>query len=296
LLGNWELLIVRTRKTSSRLPKLEEPMTLSVIMPVFNEADTVVEALEGVLGVEVPGIVLDLVVVESNSSDGSRKLVEGFTDDARVRVVLQDKACGKGNAVREGLMHARGDVVLIQDADLEYSVDDYPALLEPIRAGECDFVLGCRHVRGQPIRVMHAAPGTSAMMNLAHWAFTGLFDAAYGVRLRDPFTMYKVFRRECVDGLRLVSNRFDFDWELVGKLIRRGYRPVEIPVRYQARSFEGGKKIRFFRDPPTWISACVRFRFAPLEDASAPLGSVGHGDDRHFAEAHAEAPPPGEWQ
>ena len=94
--------------------------------------------------------------------------------------------------------------------------------------------------------------------------FTGLFDVVYGVRLRDPFTMYKVFRSECLDGVLLTSDRFDFDWELVGKLVRLGFVPIEVPVSYQARSFSHGKKIRFFRDPPTWIAACVRFRFARL--------------------------------
>jgi hypothetical protein len=107
--------------------------------------------------------------------------------------------------------------------------------------------------------------------------FTGLFDAVYGVRLRDPFTMYKVFRSACLDGVQLSSDRFDFDWELVGKLVRLGYTPLEIPVHYAARSFSRGKKIRFFRDPPTWIAACVRFRFARLGDPSAheARGDVG---------------------
>jgi glycosyltransferase involved in cell wall biosynthesis len=253
----------------SRLPRLTTPVTLSIIIPVFNEAETVVEGLNAVRGVEIPGVDLEVVIVESNSSDGSRELVQAFESDPRVRVVLQDRALGKGNAVREGLHHVTGDVIIIQDADLEYSVDDYPRLVEPILVGESDFVLGSRHEPGKPIRVMDGAARTSKVLNVAHWVFTGMFDIVYGVRLRDPFTMYKVFRSECLEGVRLTANRFDFDWELVGKLVRLGYVPVEVPVSYAARSFAHGKKIRLLRDPPTWVAACVRFRFARLGDRSA---------------------------
>lgn len=273
----------RRRGRASRLPKLASPVTLSVVVPVFNEAETVVEALTGVLGVHIPDVQLEVIVVESNSTDDSRRLVRGFEPDDRVKVVLQDQPRGKGNAVREGLRHVSGDVIMIQDADLEYSVEDYPRLVEPIVSGATDFVLGCRHVPGQPIRVMDGASRTSRVLNVAHWMFTGLFDVVYGVRLRDPFTMYKVFRSACLDGVRLTSDRFDFDWELVGKLVRLGYIPVEVPVSYAARSFARGKKIRFFRDPPTWIAACVRFRLARLGDASGRSARGRRRPDRDAA-------------
>ena len=106
----------------------------------------------------------------------------------------------------------------------------------------------------------------AAIVNAAHWVFTWLFNVTYGTKLRDPFTMYKVFRTECIDGVEFVADRFDFDWELVAKLVRLGYEPLEIPVEYNARGFDGGKKVRFFRDPPTWVAACLRFRFCPLPD------------------------------
>ena len=114
------------------------------------------------------------------------------------------------------------------------------------------------------MRVMDEMRNVARIVNMAHWVFTWLFNVTYRTRLRDPFTMYKVFRRECIDGVEFVADRFDFDWELAGKLVRLGYRPVEIPIEYEARSFEGGKKVRFFRDPPTWIAACLRFRFCSL--------------------------------
>ena len=235
-------------------------------MAVYNEAETVSTAIESVLGVEIPGVKVELVVVESNSSDGTRTIVSRYANDPRVRLVLQDRASGKGAAVREGFAHATGDIILIQDADLEYSVEDYPKLIAPIMRGDVDFTLGCRHVPGQSVRVMEKAPVVAPVMNTAHWLFTWLFNVTYRTRLRDPFTMYKVFRSECIEGVDFVSDRFDFDWELAGKLVRLGYRPVEIPVDYQARTFHSGKKVRFFRDPPTWIAACLRFRFCSLPD------------------------------
>jgi len=242
------------------------PLTLSVVMAVYNEAETVSTAIDRVLALDIPEVEIELVVVESNSSDGTRAIVSQYEDEPRVRLVLQDSARGKGAAVREGFTHATGHIILIQDADLEYSVEDYPKLIAPIAHGDVDFTLGCRHVPGQSVRVMEKARVVAPVMNTAHWGFTWLFNVTYGTRLRDPFTMYKVFRRECIEGVEFVSDRFDFDWELAGKLVRLGYRPVEIPVDYQARSFHGGKKVRFFRDPPTWIAACVRFRFCSLPD------------------------------
>jgi glycosyltransferase involved in cell wall biosynthesis len=243
-------------------------------MAVYNEAETVSTAIENVLGVNISGVEVELVVVESNSSDGTRAIVSRYADDPRVRLVLQDRASGKGAAVREGFTRATGDIILIQDADLEYSVDDYAKLIVPIMRGDVDFTLGCRHVPGRSVRVMEKAPIVAPVMNTAHWVFTWLFNVTYRTRLRDPFTMYKVFRRECIESVEFVSDRFDFDWELAGKLVRLGYRPVEIPVEYRARTFHGGKKVRFFRDPPTWIAACLRFRFCSLPDQRTQSVSV----------------------
>ena len=240
---------------------------LSLVVPVYQEAATISVVLDRLVAMSIPGVDVELVVVESNSSDGSREKVLAYASHPRVRVILQDEARGKGNAVREGLAHVTGDIIGIQDGDLEYRLEDYPRLLEPILDGRSDLVLGCRQVPGQPIRTL-GHPLQSKVVNSAHWVFTGLFNAVYGARLRDPFTMYKIFRAECIEGMELVSDRFDFDWELLGKLIRRGYKPLEIRVSYDSRTFEGGKKVRFFRDPPTWVAACMRFRFTPIP---APL-------------------------
>jgi glycosyltransferase involved in cell wall biosynthesis len=252
-------------------------------MAVYNEAETAGTAIERVLAVDIPDVEIELVVVESNSTDGTREIVTAHAEDPRVRLVLQDGPRGKGAAVREGFQHATGDIILIQDADLEYSVDDYPKLIEPIVSGEVDFTLGCRHVPGRPVRVMDESRFVALVVNSAHWVFAWMFNVTYGTKLRDPFTMYKVFRRECIEGVEFVADRFDFDFELAGKLVRLGYEPIEIPVEYNARSFDGGKKVRFFRDPPTWVAACLRFRFSSLPTqrrdpaaAGRTLGSRPH--------------------
>jgi glycosyltransferase involved in cell wall biosynthesis len=240
---------------------------VSVVVPVYNEATTVAEILDELLAFSHEPVTLEIVIVESNSSDGSRAIVEEYADHPQVRLVLQDTARGKGNAVRAGFAAATGDIILIQDADLEYRIAEYPLLLAPILSGETDFVLGCRHVPGRPMRDIPEQPVKGLLLNAAHWAFTGLFDVTYGVRIRDPFTMFKVFRAECIEGLDFECNRFDFDWELMAKLIRRGYKPVEIPISYTARGFHQGKKVRLFADPPTWLKACWRFRFSRIPAA-----------------------------
>jgi glycosyltransferase involved in cell wall biosynthesis len=252
-------------------------------MAIYNEHETAKAVIDGVLALDIRDVEIELVIVESNSTDGTREIVEGYVDHPRVSVVFQEDPRGKGNAVREGLRHATGGIILIQDADLEYSLADYPKLLTPIVEGRADFTLGCRHVPGQPIRVMHGERAVAVVVNAAHWAFLFLFNATYGTHLRDPFTMYKVFRAECIDGVEFVSDRFDFDWELVAKLVRLGYQPLELPVQYTARAFGGGKKVRFFRDPPTWLWACFKFRFCKLRRremspavVGTPLGNNGH--------------------
>jgi glycosyltransferase involved in cell wall biosynthesis len=239
--------------------------SLSVIVPVFNERATVEPALAQLLAKEVPGVAIEIIIVESNSTDGSRDVVLKHRDHPRVRIILEETPRGKGHAVRAGLAQATGEIILIQDADLEYDLADYEPLLEPILAGRQTFMLGSRHGHGGfKIRSFDDQPVRAFVLNCAHWAFTLLINASLGIWLRDPFTMYKVFRRDCLRGIRLTCNRFDFDWELLIKLIRAGHRPLEIPVSYNSRSFAEGKKIRIFRDPLTWLWAWAKARFGPL--------------------------------
>ena len=242
------------------------PLTLSVIVPIFNEAATLRTALDAIVAKSVVGWEIELILIESNSTDGSRAIVETYRSHPRVTLLLEDKPRGKGHAVRAALAVATGSFVLIQDADLEYDLNDYEKLLVPLAAGERTFVLGSRHGPGAgfAMRKFDDQPLHAFLLNSAHWTFTLLIDISLGIWLKDPFTMYKVFRSDALKGLTLKCNRFDFDWELLIKLIRAGHRPIEIPISYQSRSFKEGKKIRMFRDPLTWIVAWAKARFGPL--------------------------------
>ena len=249
---------------STGVPPAERPHRLTVVMPVFNERATFSTVIARLLEKSIAGIDISIVIVESNSTDGTRDDVKKFAEHDRVTVVYEDAPRGKGHAVRAGLARAAGDYVLIQDADLEYDLDDYESLLEPLMTGRAAFVLGSRHIGSWKVRHFADQVAVSWYMNLGHVFFTTLFNITYGTRLRDPFTMYKVFRRDCLHGLRFEADRFDFDWELVGKLVRAGYPPLEIPVNYRSRSFKEGKKVSLVRDPLTWIRACFKYRFEPL--------------------------------
>jgi glycosyltransferase involved in cell wall biosynthesis len=243
-------------------------VSLAVVVPAFNEASTVYTTVETMLNTvkSFPTVSeLRVIIVESNSTDGTREEVLRLQETYGVRVILQNEPRGKGFAVREGLVAAlESDVCVIYDADDEYSPSDLESLLEPIIGGKTSFVLGSRHRKREQMRRFDDAPLTAFVMNMAHWAFTGLFNAFYGTRLTDPFTMYKVFRTDAVRGLKFSANRFDFDWELVAKLVRNGAVPVELPVTYVSRHFSEGKKVRFIRDPLSWLVALVKYRFQPL--------------------------------
>ncbi len=242
------------------------PQKLSLVVPAFNEVQTFETNFEKLLAKQIEGLDIEIVVVESNSTDGTRDIVARYQGHPRVTVVWEDRPRGKGHAVRSGLERVTGDYVLIQDADLEYDLEDYEALLEPLVQGHTAFVLGARHGGSAwKMRSFTGQPVISAVLNGAHWFFTLLVNVGFGARLKDPFTMYKVFRRDCLYGLEFVCNRFDFDFELVIKLLRKGYYPLEIPVNYRSRSFAEGKKVSFFSDPLTWLRALLRFRFEPMD-------------------------------
>lgn len=251
--------IVMARKAERRSMPL-----LSVVLPVYNEDGTFSVLMDGLLNLNLTGIQKEIIVVESNSADRSREQVMQYQDRPEVKIVLQEKARGKGNAVRAGFENAAGDVVIIQDADLEYDLNDYETLLEPVTSLKIPFVLGARHGGRWKMRQFSQQEPLSAYLNFGHVLFTALLNGLYGQRLKDPFTMYKVFRRDCLYNLRFEFDRFDFDFELVIKLIRKGYRPVEIPVNYRSRSFAEGKKVNMIRDPFTWLRALIKYRFAKI--------------------------------
>ncbi|MBI5251873.1 MAG: glycosyltransferase family 2 protein, partial [Desulfomonile tiedjei] len=170
---------------------------------------------------------------------------------------------GKGYAVREGLTHCTGDIVMIQDGDLEYDLWDYEALIRPIAQSRCSFTLGARH-KGKALKMRKFIdkPFMASVINFGHWALTFIFNRLYGQSLKDPFTMFKVFRRDCIRNVSFECDHFDFDIELVIRLIRRGFTPLEIPVNYVSRSFSEGKKVSFAQDPVRILAAMIKLRFA----------------------------------
>lgn len=273
-------------------------MKVSIIIAVYNEATTVATLLDRVWAQPLPGgITKEIIVVESNSTDGSREIVaeflarRGSDSSGRIQAIYQSGPKGKGHAVRQGFAVATGEILLIQDADLEYEVADYPDLLKPIVEGRAAFVLGSRHMGPErwKIRKFRHSGLQSVYMNVGGVVFHKFFNVVFGTRLTDPTSMYKVFRSDCLDGLNFACDRFDFDYELLGKLIRAGFSPLEIPVSYKSRGFDEGKKIRMFRDPATWVMAIVKCRFTALFDAKRRSQSVSAHERRPHTDAVARA-------
>ncbi len=240
---------------------------LSVVVPAFNEAGTIRQMLQALVAKEVAGVEIEIIIVESNSTDGTRAIVQEFASHPRVKVILEERPRGKGHAVRTGLAAVTGMYVLIQDADLEYDMEDYDSLVRPLTSGRQAFVLGARHGGRNlwKMRQFTGQRGLSSFLNFGHWFFTSLINWLFWKRLRDPFTMFKVFRRDCLYGLRFECNRFDFDYELLIRLMQKGYTPVEIPVNYRSRSFHEGKKVSMWRDPLSWLAALARLRFSKVD-------------------------------
>lgn len=235
---------------------------LSIVIPVYNEARTVAEVIDAVLAKPLK-IDRELIIVESNSTDGTRAIVEGYRGRPGVRVMLEDRPQGKGHAVRTGLALVSGTIVLIQDADFEYDIDDYDALLEPLLQHKASFVLGSRSLGldDWKVRRYDATPVRGLVLNFGQVLFARTYSLLYQQRVTDVNTMFKVFRAECLDGLDLRSNGFELDIELACKLARNGHSPMEVPVNYVARGFAEGKKIRFWRDAVPSYASLFLHRF-----------------------------------
>jgi glycosyltransferase involved in cell wall biosynthesis len=227
-----------------------EYKSLTVIMPVLNERATVAEVIRRMRAVELP-VTLQVIVVDDGSSDGSDKVLRAV-EDSTVRVVQHQHNQGKGAAIRTGLTHAKGDLLLIQDADLEYDPDDWPRLLEPILKGKARVVYGSRFT------------GERKNMLPLHWVGNRVLslvtNVLYSSTLSDMETCYKLFDAQVLEGITIVSNRFDFEPEITAKVLRRGHRIYEVPISYAGREFDEGKKITW-RDGFSALKALIKFRF-----------------------------------
>jgi glycosyltransferase involved in cell wall biosynthesis len=245
-----------------KVPQFVRPVTkVSVIIPAYNEAGSIEGCVRDVLAQRPAGLPIEVIVVESNSRDDTRAIATRLSAELPIRLILEDAPRGKGSAVRKGLAAATGEVVIIQDADLEYSPSDYDKLVRPIVDGETLFVLGSRVLGAQhwAIRRFEDDPIRQLMFNAGGQVVNAFFNLLYGTHLTDQATMFKVFHLDAAKSIQWVSDSWDLDVEIVAKLVRSGALPVEVPVRYRARSGDQGKKMRL-RDVLTVVKAMIRFR------------------------------------
>jgi glycosyltransferase involved in cell wall biosynthesis len=229
-------------------------MKLSVIIPVYNEESTIAEVIDRVSALEVPGFEKEIIVADDGSRDESASIIDNYRKKYPniIKVHTSLINLGKGAAIRFGLEYATGDVILIQDADLELQPEEYPRLVEPILRGETDVVYGSRF-RG-------SAKNIPFKTRVANWVLTKFSNLLCSSKLTDMATAYKVFRSEVIKGLRLRSARFEFEPEVTAKLLTSGYNIVEVPISYYPRSVDEGKKIGWI-DGIEYIYTLLKYRF-----------------------------------
>jgi glycosyltransferase involved in cell wall biosynthesis len=220
---------------------------VSVIIPVYNESATVAETIARVRASPVD---TEIIVVDDASTDGTAEALACVAGDD-LQVVRQPRNMGKGAAIRRGLEMATGDIVLIQDADLEYDPADYPKLIAPILSGEAQVVYGTRAPRFEGMRWPHRA---------FNWIAARLVNLLFRGRITDEATCYKVFRKEVIRSIPLKCERFEFCPEVTAKVLKRGLAIREVPISYQARAVGAGKKIRWW-DGVIALWTLVKYRF-----------------------------------
>jgi glycosyltransferase involved in cell wall biosynthesis len=225
-------------------------MKLSVIIPVYNEVESIQVILKRV---HDTNLVHEIVVVDDGSKDGTRDVLAALDGKDSVRVILHEKNKGKGAAVRTGMAAATGEVLLIQDADLEYDPRDFPQLLQPIEEGVADVVYGSRFL-GRAHRV------TMFWHLVANQMLTLMTNILYNTILTDMETGYKVFRREVLNGMVLHANSFDFEPEFTAKILKRKFRIFEVPITFNPRDYTQGKKIKL-HDAFEAVWTLIKYRF-----------------------------------
>jgi glycosyltransferase involved in cell wall biosynthesis len=227
---------------------LPDPL-LSVVMPAFNESDTIEEIIRRVLAVPVR---TQLIVVDDGSTDGTRDILARLERELGFTVVLQPRNQGKGAALRRGFDEVRGDIVVIQDADLEYSPEEFPQLIELIAQGRADVVYGSRFLGRHRVFLFTHYLGNRLL--------TLITNVLYNTMLSDMETCYKVMRTEVLRSMTLHSDGFGIEPELTAKIFKRGYRVYELPITYDGRGYEDGKKITW-RDGLVALWVLVKYRF-----------------------------------
>ena len=234
-------------------------MKLSIVIPAYNEEATIEAIVRRVQAVDLGPVEKEIIVVNDGSKDGTEQVLKGL---AAIRHISHERNAGKGAAVTTGFQAATGDIVLIQDADLEYNPDDYPAVIGPIVEGRSDVVMGSRFILYKPKFF-----GTRRSPYLSHYIgnmlITSITNLLYGQRFTDYEGCYKAFRRTVVAATPITAKGFEFDNELVCKLMRKGTRIVEVPIRYTPRTYESGKKITW-RHGVIMLWTITKWRVLPI--------------------------------
>jgi glycosyltransferase involved in cell wall biosynthesis len=225
-------------------------MKLSVIIPAYNEEKTIEAIVERVKATNLPH---EIVIVDDGSVDNTRAILDHLRQDEMIRVILHDRNQGKGAAVVTGIQNASGDVLLIQDADLEYDPRDYPGLIQPIEEGVADVVYGSRFL---------GAPRRTAMFwhMVANKLLTLMTNILYDTILTDMETGYKVFRKDIVQDIKIHAKRFDFEPEFTAKILKKKVRIYEVPIRFTPRDYSEGKKIKL-KDAFEAVWTLIKYRF-----------------------------------
>ena len=226
-------------------------MELSVIIPVYNEKRTIKEVISRVKKAEPSD--KEIIIVDDNSTDGTRDILKGIKEEG-IEVLFHEKNIGKGGAIRTGFARARGDIVMIQDADLEYDPREIPQLVRPIKEGMADAVYGTRLTGGRPQRVH------MFWHKVANTIITLIANILYNSTLTDIMTCYKAFKRDFIKDLKIKSNSFDVEPELTAKILRKNARLYEVPISYYGRTYKEGKKIKFYHTFGV-IWALFKYRF-----------------------------------
>lgn len=225
-------------------------MNLSVIIPVYNEAKNINEILNRV---QAQNLANEIVVIDDGSTDGTRAMLAELNGKDKVHVILHERNQGKGAAVVTGFKAATGDILLIQDADLEYDPRDYPQILRPIEEGIADVVYGSRFLGGARRVAMF-------WHMIANVLLTAMTNVLYDTILTDMETGYKVFRRNVIEGMTIRARRFDFEPEFTAKILKRRYRIFEVPITFNPRDYSEGKKIKL-KDAFSAVWTLLKYRF-----------------------------------